>query len=106
MGAAKAKYQETKEKIKAAKCENNPGCSTLVGYCCPTLVGQSLSGVMLGCCGATSIESLSQGSSEIESSGGVSFIMLVAMVSMAVGAAVTWKIAKRSEGSHAGYVAA
>merc|ERR1711976_627984 len=41
--------------LERAKCKHNPGCSTLAGYCCPTLSNTD-TGVELGgnlaCCGA------------------------------------------------------
>merc|ERR1712039_297778 len=104
--AAKQEYHKTQEKIKAAKCENNPGCSTLVGYCCPTLVGQKLSGVTLGCCGAAGMESLSEAAPNVASSDNFNFTLLVALAAMVVGAAAAWAVAKRSDDVVVGYVAA
>lgn len=67
---AKAEYANAAQKIHDATCENNPGCAGLTGFCCPTLVGQELSGIMLGCCGApafsnvTLLEVVPEGSPE------------------------------------------
>merc|ERR1712039_784944 len=44
---AQAKY--IKDHIKEAKCENNKGCASLTGFCCPNLDGTTLQ-----CCGAAS----------------------------------------------------
>merc|ERR1711948_75360 len=46
---AKAKGAQAKyihDHIKEAKCENNKGCSSLTGFCCPNLDGTTLE-----CCG-------------------------------------------------------
>merc|ERR1712176_816687 len=54
--AVKAKAVGIHRTIHKSKCENNPACVTagLKGYCCPTLVGTSFTGVTLGCCGSAS----------------------------------------------------
>merc|ERR1711920_797336 len=44
---AQAKY--IKDHIKESKCENNKGCASLTGFCCPNLDGTTLQ-----CCGAAS----------------------------------------------------
>merc|ERR1712176_1518843 len=46
---AKAKGAQAKyihDHIKEAKCENNKGCASLTGFCCPNLDGTTLE-----CCG-------------------------------------------------------
>merc|ERR1712003_559582 len=50
--AAQAEASTMKQRLKKAKCRNNPGCKDmgLVGYCCPTLNGIHLTGITLSCC--------------------------------------------------------
>jgi len=94
------------KKLHDAKCENNAGCSTLVGYCCPTfnvalyhLGGEPQWGGNLGCCGAGAETERAVDFAEAQDDQLYNaFSMILPMaISAAFAAAVTWKIKGRAD---------
>merc|ERR1712003_363129 len=90
---------DMKEKLRKAKCGNNPGCMALHmvadSYCCPTLHGIHLTGPRLDCCApATSelaVDAISNGTSRT-----AMWFVSVALAAIA-SSALTWKLRGRSD---------
>merc|ERR1712203_237869 len=101
MAAAQAVQDavDMKEKLRKAKCGNNPGCMALHmvadSYCCPTLNGIHLTGVRLDCCSPPSSE-LAMDSVTTDTSRTAMWVASMALAAIA-SSALTLKLRGRSD---------